>query len=51
MYLLMAALLLRFDFDFTGLTPKDHFKVMSDQFIISTKGKAVLQARVSLHRD
>ncbi|KAM7208561.1 putative cytochrome P450 E-class, group I [Naviculisporaceae sp. PSN 640] len=48
MYLVMAALLAKFDFDFDGLTPPDHFEVMSDQFIISTKGKAVLDARVSL---
>ncbi|KAK0665693.1 putative cytochrome P450 E-class, group I [Cercophora samala] len=51
MYLLMAALVQRFDFDFDGgLTSKDHFKVMSDQFIISTRGKAVLETRVSLCR-
>lgn len=48
MYLTMAALLAKFDFDFKGLTPPDHFEVMSDQFIISTRGKAVLNARVSL---
>ncbi|KAK4209717.1 putative cytochrome P450 E-class, group I [Rhypophila decipiens] len=48
-YLVMAALLQKFDFDFEGLTHEDHFEVMSDQFIISTKGKAVLQACVS-HR-
>ncbi|KAK4172409.1 putative cytochrome P450 E-class, group I [Triangularia setosa] len=50
MYLVMAALLPKFDFDFKGLTPEDHFEVMSDQFIISTKGKAVLEARVSLRK-
>ncbi|KAM7211722.1 Cytochrome P450 [Rhypophila decipiens] len=51
MYLVMAALVQKFDFDFKGLTHEDHFEVMSDQFIISTKGKAVLQARVSLRED
>ncbi|KAK4683262.1 hypothetical protein QC764_123520 [Podospora pseudoanserina] len=35
---------------FDGLTPKDHFKVVSDQFIVSTKGKAVLETRVSLRQ-
>jgi hypothetical protein len=45
----MAALVQKFDFDFRGLTA-DHFQVMSDQFIISTKGKAVLEALVSLHQ-
>ncbi|KAK0712207.1 cytochrome P450 [Apiosordaria backusii] len=47
MYMVVAALVRGFEFDFQGLTLDDHFKVMSDQFIISTKGKAVLEARVS----
>lgn len=50
MYLLMAAIVQKFEFDFDGLTPKDHFKVVSDQFIVSTKGKAVLETRVSLRQ-
>lgn len=49
MYLVMAALVQKFDFDFRGLTA-DHFEVMSDQFIINTKGKAVLEALVSLRQ-
>ncbi|KAK4222656.1 putative cytochrome P450 E-class, group I [Podospora fimiseda] len=50
MYLVMAALVSKFDFNFEGFVPEDHFEVMSDQFIICTKGKAVLEARVSLHK-
>ncbi|KAK4172602.1 putative cytochrome P450 E-class, group I [Triangularia setosa] len=42
MYLVMVAFVQEFDFDFRGLTPEDHFKAMSDLFITSTKGKAVL---------
>ncbi|KAK4465019.1 putative cytochrome P450 E-class, group I [Cladorrhinum samala] len=50
MYRAMAALLPKFDFDFEGLASEDHFEVVSDQFIIATKGKAVLEARVSLRK-
>lgn len=46
LYLAVAELVQRFDFDFHGLT-EDHFTIESDQFIISTKGKAVLEASVT----
>ncbi|KAH7309892.1 cytochrome P450 [Stachybotrys elegans] len=49
LYLVVAEFAQRFDFDFQGLTD-DHFEVESDQFIISTKGKAVLEASVSLYK-
>jgi hypothetical protein len=46
MYLVLAALVQRFDFQFMGASAED-FECESDQFIIGTKGKAVLQAFVS----
>lgn len=46
MYLVLSALVQRFDFDFQGLKA-DHFQFVSDQFIIGTKGQAVLEALVT----
>ncbi|KAF7889348.1 uncharacterized protein EAF01_010841 [Botrytis porri] len=46
MYLLLAALVQRFDFQFEGATSKD-FECESDQFIIGTSGKGVLNAVVA----
>ncbi|PQE06880.1 Trichodiene oxygenase protein [Rutstroemia sp. NJR-2017a BVV2] len=43
MYMLLAALVQRFNFRFEGLTSKD-FECESDQFIIGTSGKGVLKA-------
>ncbi|KAF7891360.1 uncharacterized protein EAF02_001685 [Botrytis sinoallii] len=46
MYMLLAALVQRFDFHFEGVASKD-FKCESDQFIIGTSGKGVLNAFVT----
>lgn len=43
MYLVVAALVLRFDFDFDGASAKD-FECESDQFILGTRGKGILKA-------
>lgn len=49
MYMLLAALVQRFDFRFEGLTSKD-FQCESDQFIIGTSGKGVLNTFVAAHQ-
>ncbi|KAK7428184.1 hypothetical protein QQZ08_005250 [Neonectria magnoliae] len=46
MYLVMSALVRRFNFDLRGLTD-DYFVFESDQFIIGTKGKGVLEVNVT----
>ncbi|KAF5869064.1 putative cytochrome p450 protein [Botrytis fragariae] len=43
MYMLLATLVQRFDFHFEGVTSED-FECESDQFIIGTSGKGVLNA-------
>lgn len=45
MYLILATMIRRFDFEFEGATAED-FMASSDQFIIGTKGKGVLKAAV-----
>ncbi|KAF7950152.1 hypothetical protein EAE96_007447 [Botrytis aclada] len=45
-YMLLAALVQRFDFQFEGVTSKN-FECESDQFIIGTSGKGVLNAVVT----
>ncbi|KAK7404080.1 hypothetical protein QQX98_010138 [Neonectria punicea] len=50
MYLVMSALVRRFDFDFRGLTD-DYFEFESDQFIIGTKGKGVLEVNVTRRKQ
>ncbi|KAK3329992.1 cytochrome P450 [Apodospora peruviana] len=50
LYLSVSALVKQFDFDFEGLTP-DHLEFESDQFIIGTKGKAVLEATVTAYKS
>ncbi len=49
MYLILAALVQKFDFRFDGVDP-DHFEVESDQFIIMTKGKGSLKASVAPYK-
>jgi hypothetical protein len=49
MYLVVSALAQRFNFDFHGLAA-DHFEPESDQFIIGTKGKAVLVAYANTYK-
>ena len=52
MYLVVATLVTRFDFDFTGLVDgKEHFRVVSDQFILGYKGGPGLKARVFARRQ
>ncbi|KAK8118193.1 uncharacterized protein PG998_006474 [Apiospora kogelbergensis] len=48
MYLIIAQTVQRFDFDFIDLDDT-HFQMESDQFIIGTKGNAVLKTAASLH--
>lgn len=48
MYLVVSTLVQKFDFDFGGLK-EDNFEVLSDQFAIDIKGKAVLNAHVANH--
>lgn len=43
MYVLLAALVQRFDFEFHGAKAED-FLFSSDQFIIGTTGRGVLKA-------
>ncbi|KJZ71258.1 hypothetical protein HIM_09331 [Hirsutella minnesotensis 3608] len=50
MYFLVAALVQRFDFDF-GNVPQNHFEFVSDQFIIGTRGKAILEGFVTHRKD
>lgn len=45
LYLGLAALVQRFDFEFIGAKAED-FECDSDQFVIGTKGKGVLKAHV-----
>jgi hypothetical protein len=47
MYLTIATLAQRFDFQFEGATARD-FEVTSDQFIVGTEGRGKLIARPSL---
>ena len=48
MYLALAELVQRFDFQFEGIRAED-FECISDQFIIGTKAKGNLNAFVSVH--
>ena len=50
MYLLLTFLVRSFDFQFEGVTAKD-FEYSSDQFIIGTKAKGVLMAKVALYAE
>jgi len=50
MYMVVSALVQKFNFDFSRV-PADHFVFESDQFIIGTKGKAVLEATVTLNKS
>lgn len=47
MYLTLAALAQRFSFQFVGAKAKD-FECDSDQFVISTKGKGLLEAHINI---
>lgn len=49
MYLVLAALVQCFDFQFKGISGED-FECKSDQFIIGTKGKGVLKALVTPYK-
>lgn len=46
MYLVLSALVQQFDFNFDKVKP-DHFDFVSDQFIIGTNGKGVLEGFVT----
>lgn len=46
MYIIIAALVQRFDFRFEGASAED-FEPYSDEFIIGTRGKGVLMAFAS----
>lgn len=48
MYLVVAALVQRFSFQFIGVKAED-FECTSDQFVIGTKGKAMLEAHIKIH--
>ena len=50
MYMVLAALVQRFDFQFEGAKAED-FECTSDQFIIGTSGKGVIKATVTAVRD
>ncbi|RYP22145.1 hypothetical protein DL767_009119 [Monosporascus sp. MG133] len=50
MYMIVASLAQHFDFQFNGATAED-FECTSDQFAIGTKGKGMLIATVTSHRD
>ncbi|KJZ71985.1 hypothetical protein HIM_08665 [Hirsutella minnesotensis 3608] len=50
MYFLVSTLVQRFDFDFSN-TKADHFEFVSDQFIIGTRGKAILEGLVTSRKD
>lgn len=49
MYLVLAALVQRFNFEFKNINEKD-FECDSDQFIIGTPSKGVLNALVTPHK-
>jgi hypothetical protein len=46
MYLVLAALVERFNFQFEDISAED-FECNSDQFVIGTRGKCVLKALVT----
>lgn len=46
----LAALVQQFEFKFEGID-ETYFECESDQFIMGTKGKGVLEAHASLHQD
>jgi hypothetical protein len=48
MYLVLPALVERFNFRFEGVSAED-FECNSDQFVIGTRGKGVLKALVTPH--
>lgn len=50
LYLALAALIQRFNFEFIGTKAED-FECNSDQFVIGTKGKGVLKAHVRLRGE
>lgn len=47
MYLVLAILVQRYDFEFQGVTAKD-LEAESDQFAIATRSKGVMHASVSM---
>jgi hypothetical protein len=49
MYLVLAALVERFNFQFEDISAED-FECNSDQFVIGTRVKGVLKALVSPHK-
>jgi hypothetical protein len=49
MYIVLAALFQRFDFQSDGVSPKD-FECQSDQFIIGTRENGNLSASVTQHQ-
>jgi len=50
MYMVIAALAQRFDFEFEGAKAED-FECSSDQFIIGTSGKGVIKTTATLVRS
>lgn len=50
MYLVLAALVQHFSFQFEGAKAED-FECDSDQFVIGTKGKGLLEAHVSIREE
>lgn len=48
MYLVMAILVQRYDFEFQGVTARD-LEVESDQFAIGTRSQGVVHATASIH--
>ncbi|KAJ8130810.1 hypothetical protein O1611_g2817 [Lasiodiplodia mahajangana] len=50
MYLLLAALVQRFDFEFVSAKAED-FECTSDQFVVGTKGKGLLEADVRIRKN
>lgn len=50
LYLLLAGLVDRFDFDYINAQAED-FECNSDQFAIGTKGKGVLKATVTVRDE
>lgn len=48
LYMALAALVQQFNFDFVGASAED-FECVSDQFVIGTRGKGILNARARLN--
>lgn len=47
LYLVIATLVQKFTFEFVGAKAED-FRCVSDQFVVGTRGKGVLNARVKV---